>query len=102
MKRLVNTYPDLHIKVVPGISSKLLDQVESGTLDAAVISEPTKIPTNFNWMPIIKEELKLLTAPEIIEKDPIKILTSEPYIRHTRSSSSWSIAENGYPSIMLL
>ena len=42
VKRLVNTYPDLHIKVVPGISSKLLDQVESGTLDAAVISEPTK------------------------------------------------------------
>jgi len=93
VKRLVNTYPDLHIKVVPGISSKLLDQVESGTLDAAVISEPKRIPTNFNWMPIIKEELKLLTAPEIIEKDPIKILTSEPYIRHTRQAAVGQLAD---------
>ncbi|MDB2708405.1 LysR family transcriptional regulator, partial [Amylibacter sp.] len=93
VKRLINTYPNLHIKVVPGISSKLLDQVESGNLDAAVISEPIRIPTNFNWMPIIKEELTLLTAPEITEKNPIKILTSAPYIRHTRQASVGQLAD---------
>ena len=93
VKRLVNSYPNLHIKVVPGISSKLLDQVESGNLDAAVISEPIRVPTNFNWNPIIKEELKLLTAPEITEKNPIKILTSAPYIRHTRQASVGQLAD---------
>ena len=43
MKKLIKSYPDLHIRVVPGLSGSLLEQVERGALDAAVLSTPLKI-----------------------------------------------------------
>ena len=38
-KRLVGLYPDLHIRVVPGLSPDLLEQVEQGVLDAAALAQ---------------------------------------------------------------
>ncbi|WP_069300602.1 LysR family transcriptional regulator [Neptunicoccus sediminis] len=93
MKRLVQLYPDLHIRVVPDLSPNLLEQIERGTLDAAVLSEPTRLPRNLDWKPFVQEELVLLTSPEVTEDDPIEILTQKPYIRHTRQASVGMLAE---------
>ncbi|MEP1933924.1 MAG: LysR substrate-binding domain-containing protein [Paracoccaceae bacterium] len=92
-KRLIECYPDLHIRVVPGLSPILLEQVEQGTLDAAVLSEPLRIHDNLNWMPFYEEKLVLLTAPEVTETDPRRILATMPYIRHTRQASVGMLAE---------
>ena len=92
-KRLLRLYPDLHIRVVPDLSPRLLEQVEQGTLDAAVMSEPLRVHDNLNWMPFYKEELVLLTSPEVSETDPRKILATMPYIRHTRHASVGMLAE---------
>jgi DNA-binding transcriptional LysR family regulator len=92
-KRLVSLYPDLHIRVVPGLSPDLLEQIEQGSLDAAVISEPASLHDNLNWMPFFEERLVLLTAPEVTETDPLKILETMPYIRHTRRASTSVIGE---------
>ena len=93
VKKLVETFPDLHIRVVPDLSPNLFEQVERGSLDAAVLSEPKRIPTNLNWMPFYEEELMLLTSPEVTEIDPLRILASMPYIRHTRQSAVGQLAE---------
>lgn len=93
VKRLVDVYPDLHIRVVPDLSPNLFEQIERGSLDAAVLSEPKRIPTNLNWMPFFEEELMLLTSPEVTETDPLRILASMPYIRHTRQSAVGQLAE---------
>ncbi|MDG1532685.1 MAG: LysR family transcriptional regulator [Paracoccaceae bacterium] len=87
VKRLMESYPDLHIRVVPDLSSNLLERVEQGTLDAAVLSEPRRIPANLNWTPFVQEELMLLTAKEVTETDPIRILATNPFIRHTRKAA---------------
>lgn len=92
-KRLIEIYPDLHIRVVPDLSPNLLEQVEQGTLDAAVLSEPLRIHDNLNWMPFFEEKLVLLTAPEVTETDPRRILATMPYIRHTRQASVGMLAE---------
>ena len=92
-KRLVELYPDLHIRVVPDLSPNLLEQVEQGTLDAAVLSEPLRVHDNLNWMPFYEEELVLLTAPEVTETDPRRILATMPYIRHTRRAAVGALAE---------
>ena len=68
----------LHIGVVPDLSPNLFEQVERGSLDAAVLSEPKRIPTNLNWMPFYEEELMLLTSPEVTEIDPLRSLASMP------------------------
>lgn len=93
VKRLVEAYPDLHIRVVPDLSPNLLEQVERGSIDAAVLSEPTRIPSNLNWMPFVEEELVLLTSPEVTETDPLRILATMPYIRHTRLAAVGQLAE---------
>ncbi|PLS21515.1 LysR family transcriptional regulator [Neptunicoccus cionae] len=93
MKRLVQLYPDLHIRVVPDLSPNLLEQIERGTLDAAVLSEPTRLSRNLDWKPFVREELVLLTSPEVTENDPLEILAMKPYIRHTRQASVGMLAE---------
>ena len=93
IKNLMVTHPDLHIRVVPDLSPNLLDQIERGTLDAAVMSEPQRVPNTLYWMPFIREELVLLTSPEVKETDALKILTEMPYIRHTRKSSVGQLAD---------
>ena len=93
IKNIMVTHPDLHIRVVPDLSPNLLDQIERGTLDAAVMSEPQRIPNTLHWMPFISEELVLLTSPEVKETDALKILAEMPYIRHTRKSSVGQLAD---------
>lgn len=94
IKRLVEPYPDLHIRVVPDLSANLLEQVERGSLDAAVLSEPRRIPENLIWMPFAQEELMLLTAQDVTETDPLRILATMPYIRHTRRAAVGQLAED--------
>jgi len=93
-KRLRGLYPDLHLQVIPGLSLTLLDQVEQGILDAAVLSKPLRVPTTLNWMPFFEEELVLLTSPEVTETDPLRILSIMPYIRHTRQAGVGQLAED--------
>ncbi len=92
-KRLIELYPDLHIRVVPGLSPNLLEQIENGTLDAAVLSEPLRVNAKLNWMPFHEEELVLLTSSAITETDPRRILATMPYIRHTRQAAVGMLAE---------
>ena len=92
-KGLMELYPDLHIRVVPDLSHALLEQVQQGSLDAAVLSEPTRIDANLNWMPFCDEELVLLTAADVTETDPNVLFASMPYIRHTRQAAVGMLAE---------
>ena len=93
IKRLMSNYPDLHIRVVPGLSGELYDQVTRGALDAAVISEPPSIDHNHSWFPFVEEELVLLTSPEVMGDDPLQLLREMPYIRHTKRAAMGMIVD---------
>lgn len=77
-------YPQLHIRVVPGLSGDLLPQVERGALDAAVISEPHHMVNYLSWHPFAEEELVVLAPIDAPYDDPISILQNYPFIRFTR------------------
>lgn len=93
VKKLIVNYPDLHIRVVPGLSGDLFDQVARGALDAAVMSKPASLDRNLNWYSFAEEKLVLLTAPEITTEDPFKILRDMPFIRHTRRAAVGLLVE---------
>ena len=93
IKRLMENYPDLYIRVVPGLGGDLFDQVSRGAIDAAIMSKPESIDKAFRWRLIAEEELVLVTAPEITGNDPIKILNEMPYIRHNRRAAAGIVAE---------
>lgn len=94
VKKLMQCYPDLHIRVVPGLSGDLLDQVERGALDAAILSKPARVAANLNWQPFVEEELVLLAAAEVSEDGPAKLLRDMPYIRHARHAAAGQLAED--------
>jgi DNA-binding transcriptional LysR family regulator len=85
IKALMLIYPKLKVRVVPGLSVDLQTLIESGALDAAIVSEPTRVESNVNWQPFVKEELILLTSKEVVEDDPIRLMEQMPYIHLKRN-----------------
>lgn len=81
---LKGVYPDLHIRVVPGLSADLLPLIDRNYLDAALLSEPSHVPSHMNWRPFCEEPLVALAPLMAAADDPIELLTSYPYIRFTR------------------
>lgn len=94
VKQLVDRFPRLHVRVVPGLTDDLYAQVEDGLIDAAVISEPTRASPLMRWFPLAAEEMILLASPEVAEADPARILAAMPYIRHSRRASVGVLADN--------
>ncbi len=92
VKRLLSSTPDLGIRVVPGLSDDLLEQVERGALDAAITSEAGPGHAALNWQEITREPLVLITAPDLAGDDPIQLLKTHPYIRHTRRAAAGVLA----------
>jgi DNA-binding transcriptional LysR family regulator len=93
IKRLIRTFPDLHIRVVPGLADDLIEQVERGGLDTAILSVPDSIPPQLTWHLVAKEPLVLITAPDIHESDPVEILQSQPFIRHARQTAAGKLVD---------
>ncbi len=93
IKRLMKNYPDLYIRVVPGLAGDLFDQVSRGAIDAAIMSQPPTIDKALNWCPIAEEELVLITSPEVNGDDPLQIISEMPYIRHNRRAAAGVVAE---------
>ncbi len=94
MKGLIGQYPDLRIRVVPGLSPTLQEMVDTGTVDAALVSEPGRIPATMAWTPVAVEKLVLLTSVEVTETDPERILSTKPFIRHSALSAIGIMAED--------
>ncbi len=93
VKRLVSVHEDLSVRVVPGLSDDLQEQVLRGRLDAAVLSPSYGVDEGLLWQPFIEERLVLLVGPDVELADPKAMLASEPYIRHTRRSAVGILAD---------
>lgn len=82
--RLKKGYPNLHINVVPGLTLNLIQQVERGSLDLAIISKPHFVPRRLVWLDVTRESMELLVAKEIESDDAMHLLRTEPFIRFSR------------------
>ncbi|NTG42684.1 LysR substrate-binding domain-containing protein [Rhizobium rhizogenes] len=80
-------FPKHHIHIIPGISLHLLDLLDAGELDLAVIIKPSfGIPKDFVWQPLLREPY-VLAVPSWIEGDDwLALLQEQPFIRYERSS----------------
>lgn len=94
IKALILIYPQLRFRVVPGLSSDVQEQVERGAVDAAILSEPGNLADHMHWRPFVTEELVLLTSPEVEIEDPLELLQTMPYIRHTRRAAVGLLADH--------
>jgi len=77
-------YPDLHIRVAPGMSADLMPQVDRGGIDAAIVSEPPFLAKHMSWQPFAEEPLIVLTSLQEPSDDPEYLVENRPYIRFNR------------------
>lgn len=93
IKRLIRTFPDLHIRVVPGLADDLIEQIERGGIDAAILSVPDRLSPRLVWHFVAREPLVLITAAEVTETDPFTILQTMPFIRHARQTAAGKLVD---------
>ncbi|MEM7471781.1 MAG: LysR family transcriptional regulator [Pseudomonadota bacterium] len=94
VKQLVAAYPALKIRVVPGLSDDLSEQVERGALDAALLGPFPNVRDTMVWQPIAQEALVLIAAGDVAGDDPRTLLAAHPYIRHTRRAAAGRLADD--------
>jgi DNA-binding transcriptional LysR family regulator len=72
-------WPGSRTRVVPGVSTTLLNAVDAGDLDAAlIIRPPFALHSDLRWTPLAREPFRLLV--------PRALLTGLAFIRYDRSS----------------
>ncbi|WP_342723506.1 LysR family transcriptional regulator [Bradyrhizobium sp. B097] len=93
VSKLKRDYPALHVVVVPGLTTTLIQQVERGQLDLAIVSKPQFIPRNLVWYDLAEEVLELLASIEAEGRDPVQLLENSPFIRFSRQAVVGSLIE---------
>ncbi|GGK55770.1 LysR family transcriptional regulator [Amphritea balenae] len=82
LARLRDRYPQLKIKVLRGMSIDLAQRLESGELDAVLITEPQqRVPPEYEWSTLEKEPFYVVAHHEIAPQSDVELLSSQPFIR---------------------
>lgn len=93
--RLTTKYPFMKLYICPGISGDLYRKVTDGELDAAVIVEPRfALPKTCGWTVWREEPLVVLAPQSMMESDPHRILSTEPFIRYDRKQFGGRLADD--------
>ncbi|MCV3273058.1 LysR substrate-binding domain-containing protein [Roseobacter sinensis] len=83
---LVSAYPQVRVRLFPGLSNQLVSQLERGALDAAIVTRPYLLPARLDFLDIAEEPLQLLASQDIDSDDPFHLLTTYPFIRFNRDA----------------
>lgn len=82
LARLRDRYPLLKIKVLRGMSIDLAQRVESGELDAVLITEPQhNIPPDYEWATLDCEPFYVVAHKDIPVQSDAEMLRRYPFIR---------------------
>ena len=87
LERLRRLYPQLYVRIIPGSSVEIHDRVSAGELDAGILVKPPFVLSKIYAFDTWREEPLLVIAPlSMAGRDPIDLLTSEPFIRYDRTN----------------
>lgn len=79
--------PESRSRVVPGLSIDLVDQVDAGDLDLAVIVRPPfSLHADLRWRTLAEEPYRLLVPRRTRGDDALALLAERPFVRYDRAS----------------
>ncbi|VXB49325.1 DNA-binding transcriptional regulator, LysR family [Pseudomonas sp. 8BK] len=79
--------PRVELKLVPGVSLNLLNQIDAGELDLALlIKPPFELPKELLQISLAREPFVLITPLSVTADDPLQILAEQPFVRYDRRS----------------
>jgi DNA-binding transcriptional LysR family regulator len=79
--------PGCRTRVVPGVSIQLVDLVDAGEIDLAiVIRPPFPVQSDLQWTTLAHEPFRLVVPGAVRGSDWAALLASRPFIRYDRAS----------------
>ena len=79
--------PQCRSRVVPGLSMELVNLVDTGEIDMAVIIRPPfSLQSDLRWTTLALEPYRLIVPRAVAGDDWTHLLCSQPFIRYDRSS----------------
>jgi DNA-binding transcriptional LysR family regulator len=79
--------PQCRSRVVPGLSMELVNLVDAGEIDMAVIIRPPfSLQSDLRWTTLALEPYRLIVPRDVPGDDWTQLLCSQPFIRYDRSS----------------
>lgn len=94
LARLRKQLPLLRVHVSPGVSMRLMDELDAGTIDAAVIIRPPfGILPELAWQPLVQEPYVLIAPKKLPGKDWRTLLQEQPFLRYDRASFGGRMVE---------
>jgi DNA-binding transcriptional LysR family regulator len=80
-------FPLCRVHLSPGVSLQLVDRIDAGDLDLAIlIRPPFDPPRDLEWRPLIHEDYALLVPAGVEGDDWHAIISNQPFIQYDRSS----------------
>nr|WP_300311780.1 LysR substrate-binding domain-containing protein [Halomonas sp.] len=87
MARFHRYFPGCRSRVVPGLSMDLINQVDAGEMDmAVVIRPPFSLPSDLNWTLLAREPFRLVVPASEEGSDWRELLSTQPFVRYDRAS----------------
>lgn len=94
LRKWMNAHPAVRVYIEPGTSSLLLDQVQTGKLDAAILVHPAfAMPKTCEWRLMRSEALVLLAPREMEVRNPLLTAAREPFIQYDRKVVAGKMAD---------
>ena len=80
-------FPDCRSRVIPGLSMDLVNRVDAGDIDMAVIIRPPfSLHSDLRWTTLSREPFRLLVQRAVEGSDWSELLASQPFVRYDRAS----------------
>ncbi|CAN7631752.1 LysR substrate-binding domain-containing protein [Acidovorax sp. LjRoot66] len=91
---LRQAHPQLRVHVTPGVSMGLMDELDAGKIDAAVIIRPPfgMLP-ELTWQPLAHEAFVLLVPAGLKGRDWRALVQEHPFLRYERTSFGGRMVE---------
>ncbi|OUM02299.1 LysR family transcriptional regulator [Variovorax sp. JS1663] len=79
--------PGCRTRVMPGVSMELLNKVDAGDIEMAVIIRPPfALQSDLRWTTLAREPFRLLVPRGVEGDDWAELLSTHPFVRYDRTS----------------
>lgn len=87
LMRFQAAHPDVEVEVVDTGAPQMIEMLEKGTLEVAVVGVPEELPDSLHQLPIFEEQFVIVLPPNhrLTNSNPIRAteLDQEPYVCRT-------------------
>lgn len=92
--RLRAAYPMVRVHVSPGVSMRLMDDLDAGKIDAAVIIRPPfGLLPELTWTALVHEPFVLVVPDSIKGRNWRELVQAQPFLRYDRASFGGRMVE---------